>query len=167
MTEPVGSTVTRTFAAPPEAVFDAWITPESFAAWWGGNEVRVPLDSLSMDVRLGGAWSATMIVGADQPELLSRGEFHMRGEYLQIDRPNRLVMTMTNEPTGDERELLTVVLTPVDGGTEMFFTQTGGHLSEEEYAGTTVGWQIAFEALGAHLRSKAHTGADAEMDGVK
>src|SRR4051812_29239798 len=123
MAEPVGSTVIRTFAAPPEAVFDAWITPASFAAWWGGNDVEVPLDSLSMDVRPGGSWSATMILGADQPDLLARGEFHMRGEYLEIDRPNRLVMTLTNEPTGNERELLTVILTAVDGGTEMLFTQ--------------------------------------------
>ena len=33
----------------------------------------------------------------------------------------------------------------------MVFTQTGGHLSAEEYAGTTVGWQMAFETLGAIL----------------
>lgn len=54
MTESTGSTVRRTFAAPPEAVFDAWITPASFAVWWGGSDVEVPLDSLSMDVRPGG-----------------------------------------------------------------------------------------------------------------
>lgn len=151
MTDLPGSTVTRTFAAPPEDVFDAWVTPASFAAWWGGSEVEVPLDSLSMDVRPGGIWKATMILGTDQPDLLTRGEFHMRGEYVEIDRPHKLVMTMTNDPTRDERELLTVLLTATDGGTEMVFTQTGGHLSAEEYAGTTIGWQIAFDALDTNL----------------
>lgn len=105
MTELPGSTVTRTFAAPPEAVFDAWVTPASFAAWWGGSEVEVPLASLSLDARPGGAWKATMILGKDNPDLLVHGEF----------------------------------------------SQAGGHLSAEEYQGTTVGWQMAFDALDTTL----------------
>lgn len=140
MIDTTGSTVTRMFAVPPEAVFDAWITPASFAAWWGGHDIKVPLESLSMDVREGGLWRATMILGNGMPD------FHWRGEYLEVDRPNKLVMTMTDE-AGSERELLTVILTAVDGGTEMRFSQTGGHLSPEQYEGTTVGWQIAFDAL--------------------
>lgn len=147
MTESIGSTITRRFSAPPEAVFDAWVTPASFAVWWGGSGVEVPLASLSLDARPGGAWKAVMILGEDSPGLLSHGEFLMRGEYLEVDRPNRLVMTMTNEPIGDERELLTVTFTAVEGGTEMLFSQTGGHLSAEEYQGTTIGWRMAFDAL--------------------
>ncbi|MET4097540.1 SRPBCC domain-containing protein [Arthrobacter sp. UYCu712] len=152
MTEPTGSAVTRTFAVPPEAVFDAWVTPESFAAWWGGSDVEIPLSRLSLDVRPGGAWKATMILSQDQPSLLMHGEFHMRGEYIEVDRPNRLVLTMTNEPHGDERELLTVTFNAVDGGTEMVFSQTGGHLTSAEYVGTTVGWQNAFNALDTILK---------------
>lgn len=151
MTESRSSTVTRMFAAPPEAVFDAWVTPESFAARWGGNQVEIPLNYLSMDVRPGGKWKVTMIVGKDMPDLLMRGEFHMRGEYVEVDGPNKLVMTMTNEPDGDERELLTVTFNAVDGGTEMVFSQTGGHLTPAEYEGTTVGWQTAFNSLDTAL----------------
>ncbi|MDJ0395664.1 SRPBCC domain-containing protein [Rhodococcus sp. G-MC3] len=144
MTEPIGAYLTRTFAAPPTAVFDAWVTPASFATWWGGSEVIVPLDSVSMDVRPGGTWKATLIVGNGMPE------FHFRGEYLEVDRPNKLVMTLTDEP-GDEREVLTVILTAVDGGTEMQFSQTGGHLTPEQYAGTADGWGVALMALDALL----------------
>ena len=140
MTDSPGSTVRRTFSAPPEAVFDAWVTPASFAVWWGGSDVEVPLDSLVLDARPGGTWRATMILVNGMPV------FHWRGEHIEVDRPSRLVMTMTDEP-GDERELLTVTLTAVDGGTEMPFTQTGGHLSPEQYEGTTVGWGIAFDEL--------------------
>lgn len=144
MVETTGSTVTRIFSVPPESVFDAWVTPTSFATWWGGPDIKVPLESLSMDVREGGLWKATMILGNGMPD------FHWRGEYLEVDRPNKLVMTMTDE-AGTERELLTVILTAVDGGTEMRFSQTGGHLSPEQYEGTTAGWQIAFDALVAFL----------------
>ncbi|MCR2783096.1 MULTISPECIES: SRPBCC domain-containing protein [unclassified Microbacterium] len=150
MTDPTGSTVTRTFAAPPEAVFDAWVTPASFVVWWGGSDIEVPLDSVSLDVRPGGTWKATMILGHGMPD------FHWRGEYLEVDRPNKLVMTMTDEP-GDARELLTVTLTAVDGGTEMTFSQTGGHLSPEQYEGTTVGWQRAFDSLDTVLSARRST----------
>ena len=144
MTKTIGSTITRTFAAPPEAVFDAWVTPASFVVWWGGSEIEVPLDSVSMDVRPGGTWKATMILGNGMPD------FHWRGEFVEVDRPHKLVMTMTDEP-GDEREILTATFTAVDGGTEMVFSQTGGHLSPEQYEGTTVGWQIAFDSLATLL----------------
>jgi uncharacterized protein YndB with AHSA1/START domain len=140
MAELTSSTVTRTFAASPEDVFDAWVTPASFAAWWGGSDVEIPPDSVSMDVRPGGTWKATAILGGEMPD------FHFRGEYVEVDRPNKLVLTMTDEP-GDARELLTVILTAVDGGTEMLFTQTGGNLTPEQYEGTTAGWQISFDAL--------------------
>lgn len=97
-----------------------------------------------MDVREGGPWNAAMILGNGMPD------FHWRGENLEVDRPNKLVMTMTDEP-GDERELLTVILTAVDGGTEMRFSQTGGHLTTQQYEGTTAGWLMAFDALDTAL----------------
>jgi len=146
MTETHGSHITRTFAAPPEAVFDAWVTPATFAAWWGGSAAEVPLDSVSLDVRPGGSWKATMILG---PEL----QFHWRGEYIELDRPNKLVLTTTFQP-GDARELLTVILTAVPEGTEMRFSQTGGNLSAEEYEGTTIGWQAVFDAMDASLAAR-------------
>ena len=54
--------ITRTFDAPPELVWAAWTTPEQFAVWFGGDQVEVPLDSVSMDVRPGGTWSARMLL---------------------------------------------------------------------------------------------------------
>ena len=49
-------------------------------------------------------------------------DMHWRGEYVEVDRPNKLVLTMTDDP-GDARETVTVTLTAVDGGTEMEFSQ--------------------------------------------
>jgi uncharacterized protein YndB with AHSA1/START domain len=140
MNDATGSTITRQFAASPEAVFDAWVTPASFAAWWGGSGVEVPLDSVAMDVRAGGTWKATMILGNDMPDI------NWYGEFLEVDRPGKLVMTLADRP-GDARETVTVTFTARDGGTEMYFRQTGGNMSAEEYERTTAGWQTFFDAM--------------------
>ena len=47
-------TITRTLAAPPELVWDVWTKPEHFAVWFGTEAVEVPLDSVTLDVRVGG-----------------------------------------------------------------------------------------------------------------
>ena len=140
MTDTTGSTITRTFAATPEAVFDAWVTPTSFAAWFGGSGVEVPTDTVAMDVRAGGTWKATMILGNDMPDI------NWYGEFVEIDRPDKLVMTLADRP-GDARETVTVTFTPTNGGTEMLFRQTGGNLSAEQYERTTEGWQTFFDAM--------------------
>ncbi len=139
MAESEGATITRTFTATPEQVFDAWVTPRYFAKWFGGSGVTVPDDSIAMDVRVGGSWKATMVIGNGIPDI------NWVGEYVEIDRPSKLVITLSDrEP---ERELVTVLITPVEGGTQMVFTQTGGHLSAEEYGRVAEGWGTFFDAL--------------------
>jgi uncharacterized protein YndB with AHSA1/START domain len=133
MTDTSGATITRTFAAPADAVFDAWVTPASFAAWFGGSGVDVPVDSVQMDARAG---------GEGMPDI------NWFGEFVEVDRPAKLVLTLTDRP-GDARELVTVTFTEVDGGTEMLFRQTGGNLSAEDYERTAAGWQTFFDALAA------------------
>jgi uncharacterized protein YndB with AHSA1/START domain len=137
-----GATITRTFAAPRELVYDAWVTPNHFAAWFGGSGVQVPIDSVSMDVRVGGAWKATMIIGNGVPDI------HWFGEFVELDRPNTIALTLADRP-GDARELVSVTLTEVPNGTEMVFRQTGGNLSAEEYERTAAGWQTFFDAMEA------------------
>jgi uncharacterized protein YndB with AHSA1/START domain len=140
MTESLGATITRTFAAPRDLVFDAWVTPEHFASWFGGSGVDVPVGSVSMDVRPGGTWKATMIIGNGMPDM------HWFGEFVEVDRPGKLVLTLSDRP-GDARELVSVTLTEVADGTEMLFHQSGGNMSAEEYERTAAGWQTFFDAM--------------------
>jgi uncharacterized protein YndB with AHSA1/START domain len=147
MTESSGSTITRTFAAPVESVFDAWVTPASFAAWFGGSGVEVPLDSVAMDARSGGTWKATMVLGSGMPDI------NWFGEFTEVDRPHKLVMTLADRP-GDAREIVTATFTAVEGGTEMVFSQTGGNLSAEEYERVTAGWQSFFDAMEALVEAR-------------
>jgi uncharacterized protein YndB with AHSA1/START domain len=142
----LGFTITRVFDAPREQVWREWTRPESFADWFGGAQSEVPLSSVSMDVRPGGSWRATMFAGP------GRHEIRWKGEYLEVVEPERLVLTFSDQP-GDERELVTVVLTDLgDGRTEMVVEQRG-RMSPEQYDRAKKGWGGFFDRLAERLAS--------------
>src|SRR2546429_8408465 len=131
MTE-YGITMKRVFDAPRERVWKEWTEPEAFADWFGGP-LEVPLESVSMDVRPGGTLRLTML--ADP----GRREIRWKGEYREVEEPERLVFTISDQPGDDAYELCTVVLTDLgDGRTEMLFEQRG-HLRPEQYEATAEG----------------------------
>ena len=136
-----GITITRVFDAPRELVFEARITPPHFGRWFGGPQAEVPVETISMDVRPGGRWSATMFAGPD------RREIQWKGEFVEVDPPSRLVLTMTDEAT--EGEALTVTFADLDGKTEMVFHQGGGNLDREQYEQAKAGWMAFFDELAA------------------
>jgi uncharacterized protein YndB with AHSA1/START domain len=138
-----GFTVTRVFEAPREHVWKEWTEPARFADWFGGPHAEVPLSSVSMDVQPGGAWALTMLAG--------RGEIQWRGEYLEVDPPERLVFTVSDEPGVERYELVTVVLHDMgDGRTEMHFEQRG-HMRPDDYERTKQGWGVFFAHLDTRL----------------
>jgi uncharacterized protein YndB with AHSA1/START domain len=146
MAERNGFTVTRVFDAPRERVWREWTEPEAFADWFGGTESEVPLDSVTMDVRPGGAWRATMYAG---PE---RREIRWWGEYREVDAPERLVFTVSDR-ADDRYELVTVVLADLgDGRTEMRFEQRGW-MRPEQYERTKQGWGGFFDRIAERLAS--------------
>ncbi len=133
--------ITRTFAASPEEVFEAWTSPTQFGRWFGTEATAV--EDVQMDVRVGGGWSARMILGAD-------AEIGWHGSYLEVDAPHRLVLSLSDRP-GDQFERVTVELTKIEGGTEMTFTQSGGNMPPENYAQAEEGWRSFFEDLSKGL----------------
>jgi uncharacterized protein YndB with AHSA1/START domain len=146
MAEP-GITIVRVFDAPRERVWREWTEPERFADWFGGTESEVPLSSVSMDVRPGGSWRLTMFA--------ARGEIHWNGEYREVDEPERLVFTVTDQPEEHAFELVSVVLTDLgDGRTEMHFEQRGGGLSPEEYERAGQGWSGFFDRVAERLATE-------------
>jgi uncharacterized protein YndB with AHSA1/START domain len=139
-----GIAITRVFDAPRERVWREWTEPEAFADWFGGTEYEVPLSSVSMDVRVGGSWRLTMVSG---PE---RREIKWRGEYREVDEPERLVFTVTDQP-GDEREVVTVVLADLgEGRTEMRFEQRGPTRPDRHEAAKR-GWGVFFDRIAERL----------------
>jgi uncharacterized protein YndB with AHSA1/START domain len=140
-----GITITRVFDAPRERVWREWTEPARFADWFGGPESEVPLATVSMDVRRGGSWHATMFAA---PE---RREIHWKGEYREVVEPERLVFTVSDQPGEDAYEVITVVLTDLgDGRTEMLFEQRG-RLSAEQYERAGQGWSSFFDRFAERL----------------
>jgi uncharacterized protein YndB with AHSA1/START domain len=140
-----GITITRIFEAPRERVWREWTEPERFADWFGGVAAEVPLSTVSMDVREGGEWRATMFAGPD------RREIHWKGEYREVDEPRRLVLTFSDRPDDDAFELCTVELVDLgDGRTEMRFEQRGG-MSPEQYERAGQGWSGFFDRMDERL----------------
>jgi uncharacterized protein YndB with AHSA1/START domain len=87
-----GIAITRVFDAPRERVWKEWTEPDRFADWFGGTEAEIPVSSVSMDVRVGGAWRATMFAGR------SRREIQWKGSYQEVLEPERLVFTLSDQP---------------------------------------------------------------------
>jgi uncharacterized protein YndB with AHSA1/START domain len=139
-----GFAVTRVFDAPIERVWSEWTEPEAFADWYGGPGCEVPLESMAMDVRPGGKWSCVMYAPPHRPEI------HWRGEYLEVEEPNRLVFTVTDAPE-ELYDLCIVELTDLgDGRTEMRFEQQGT-MSPEGYEAAKSGWGGFFDRIDERL----------------
>ena len=133
-------TITRTFTAPRELVFDVWTSPKHFGVWFGGEDVTVPLDSIEMDLREGGSWKATMQIPGGH-------EIHWVGEYVELDRPTHLVFTLTDDPSSDDRSTITVDLAESTGGTEMTMSQTVDGFPPEGIEQLRAGYGSFFDAI--------------------
>jgi uncharacterized protein YndB with AHSA1/START domain len=148
MTE-TGITIVRVFAAPRVRVWQEWTEPERFADWFGAEACVIPLSSVTMDVRAGGSWRATML--CDE----GRREIHWWGEYREVVEPERLVLTFSDEPEDGPVALVTVVLAEVgDGRTEMRFEQRGP-LPPEALEGAKRGWSTFFDRMVERLATEA------------
>ena len=139
-----GITLVRVFDAPRERVWKEWTEPERFADWFGGPQNEIPLPSVSMDVRVGGAWQLTMRT--------ARGDILWHGEYHEVVEPSRLVLTMCDRPPDETGyELVIVDLVDLgDGRTEMRFEQRGP-MPEEQVKAAGAGWGGFFDRIAERL----------------
>jgi uncharacterized protein YndB with AHSA1/START domain len=138
-----GFTMTREFDAPREDVWREWTDPAAFADWFGAPSAEVRPDSVSMDVRAGGAWRATMLAG--------RNEIQWSGEYLEVVEPERLVLSIADQPEPERWELVTVVLTDLGEGRTRMVVEQSGHMTPEQYERAKQGWTGFFVRMAERL----------------
>lgn len=81
--------ITRVLNAPRSLVWEAFTSPEHVSRFWGGAETKVAPESIVMDLRAGGAFSLVTVApdGAEYP---------LRFEYLDIQKPSRIVFLEPN-----------------------------------------------------------------------
>ena len=133
-------TITRTLSAPRELVFDALTMPEHFAVWFGTAAVEVPLESLSMDVRVGGTLAAVML-------LPDGNSIQWAGEYTEVDPPSRLAMMLTDNPAAYAGLPVLFDLAEVDGGTRLTISQDRADFTDEQVAATIAGYNAFVDTM--------------------
>jgi hypothetical protein len=82
--------IERTLKASPERVFDAFTDPDQLTKWWWPNGFTCP--AAEVDLRVGGTYRVAM----EWPDFIpveAQFSHYMGGEYYEIDRPHRLLMS--------------------------------------------------------------------------
>ncbi|MGL4257185.1 SRPBCC domain-containing protein [Microbacterium sp.] len=138
--------ITRTLRAPRELVFEAITRPEHFAVWFGTAAVEVPQESLTMDVRPGGAFRAVMV-------LPDGNRIDWAGEYQVVQPPSHLAMTLTDQPGDDAGLPVLFDLEEVDGGTQLTIRQDRSDFSDEQVAATIEGYNAFVDDIERVLES--------------
>jgi uncharacterized protein YndB with AHSA1/START domain len=131
--------LSRHFAASPEAVFDAWLEPDSVRRWLFATPDGV-MEKVEIDPRVGGGFTIVERRGADLAE-------HF-GEYAEIDRPRRLAFDFWTS-FSDERTRVTVTIAPEGDGSLLTLSHQGVWPDWEEK--TRQGWTTILDGLAQTL----------------
>ena len=150
--------VTREIDAPPDAVWQAWRSPDRIRQWWGPAGFTCP--RADVDVRVGGTTLVTMQAPPEYGGFL----MHNRWTYTALREPTR--MEFVSEFADDEGQPIepaaagippgvpaqvphVVDLEPLpDGRTRVTITETG-YTSEEARAQSQMGQEQVMEKLQA------------------
>lgn len=114
----------RTFDAPRDRVFDAFVDPKAIPLWWGPRYLATTVERL--EARHGGLWR---IVQRDPAGTV----YGFRGVYHDSVAPERLVRTFEFEGMPGHVAMETVVFEEVGGATQV--TVTSVFQSQEDRDG--------------------------------
>jgi uncharacterized protein YndB with AHSA1/START domain len=135
----ISLTLVRRIRARPPIVFDAITTPEGIAHWWGPD--AGPVLIAEADARVGGRYRVRF-------RLLDGTEHESTGLFLELDKPERVVMswcwTGGMEDPGESR--VEITLRAIPEGTELTFTHSQLH-DEESRLSHEHGWIGALNKL--------------------
>jgi uncharacterized protein YndB with AHSA1/START domain len=139
-------TLVRRIAARPSIVFDAVTTPDGIAGWWGPD--GGPVLIAETDIRAGGRFRVRF-------RMLDGTEHESSGQYLEVDKPVRLVMSWRWVLGGDPEEAgeesrVEIDLRPIDTGTELTLTHSRLQ-TEASRASHEQGWNGALDKLVRYL----------------
>jgi uncharacterized protein YndB with AHSA1/START domain len=146
-------TLTRNINAPVEQVFDAWIDPEIRKQWWAAQP-GMSCDMAEIDANVGGRYRLNMRGQKDGRPI----ENICAGEFIEIDRPHRLVFSWgweKDEYSAPEihvkHSTVTLTFREIPGGTALTllhegFPNIGARDSHEG------GWTGCLESLAVNMQ---------------
>jgi uncharacterized protein YndB with AHSA1/START domain len=128
-------TIVRRIKASPAKVWAAITRPDQMIQWWGPD--AGPTLRADVDVRPGGRFSVVF-------RLLNGDEHNPTGIYREVVPERKLVFTW--DLPGERESLVTFLLKPIDGGTEL--TLLHEHLpNEAERESHEQGWRGLLDKL--------------------
>jgi uncharacterized protein YndB with AHSA1/START domain len=134
--------VKHSYQASPERVFDAFLDPalarRFMFATPTGEMIRAEVDP-----RVGGRFTFT----DRRPDM---GDVEHVGEYVEIDRPRRLVFLFGVPQYDPAMTRVTIEITPNGPGSDLVLTHDG--VLEQYAEGTPKGWTMILGALAEALR---------------
>jgi uncharacterized protein YndB with AHSA1/START domain len=134
--------ITHVFDAPREAVWAAWTDPDQVARWFGPEGMEVPRESVTIDLRVGGAYELTMVG--------DHGRHPLTYEIVELDPPRLLVLRCDPIPEVGIHEATFTRVELHDHGGKTRMTLSDGPYTEATHA--EAGWHGAFAKLDALLR---------------
>ena len=152
MTMPTAQlTLTRTFAAPRDAVYAAFTDADALAAWFGPVGFHVPRSSVLIDPVVGGT-QRFLMVSDDDPQMKSP----VNSTYVEVVPGHRLVGE-EHMADGLGAMRLEIDLVDVPGGCELTLVQGPMFDATVHMAGN--GWSSSFTKLDEHLAATSAAAA--------
>lgn len=133
--------IVNKFNVAPEVVFDAFTKPDAMRVWWTDDT------TFDLDLRVGGRWTIIREEGD--------ATYTMTGEYLEIERPQRLRFTIAMPQFSPNSDIISIDIVPEENdGCEVIFVQSGPDIAEElkalpagEVSESEKGWQQGFDLM--------------------
>ena len=112
---PVHAVTTALFSRDAERVFDAWLDPSLIGQFMFGPGLRdETIVRLTNEPRVGGKFS--FVVRRQGKDI------HHIGEYIEIDRPRRLVFTWAIDQENSPASRVVIEIAPIVDGCELTLT---------------------------------------------
>jgi len=127
--------ISRHFDFSPERVFDAWLDPTTAAKWLFATPTG-QMTSVEINARVGGGFR---IVRRDDDDVE-----HL-GEYLEVDRPRRLVFSFKVPKYSPEETRVTIDIIPAAAGCDL--TLTHENVLPDWIDRTRQGWTMILDGL--------------------
>lgn len=138
MSAPIEVRVEKHFRHSPERVFDAFLDPDRVGAWLFKTPDGV-MEKTDYDPRAGGDFA----IFERRGDTLA----HHWGQFIEIDRPHRIVFDFWVDDAPTEKTRITVVFRPAGDGCDVVLT----HDLEPAWAAyadrTVAGWTMILDNL--------------------
>jgi uncharacterized protein YndB with AHSA1/START domain len=140
---PVVVRVTHRFRASPERVFDAWLDPRLASRFLFTTPDSEVIRG-DLDARVGGHWTIV--------DRRADMDAEHRGEYLEIDRPRRLVFSFEVPQFAEWTDRVEIDVAPLEGGgCELTLTHTMVPAAIEWSDKAVEGWTGILDGLASVL----------------